>query len=109
MKAAKQIALYVCGALAVAIWATIIEGLALLGNPAHLVPYPAERLCRSVKPGMELNEVETRIYQMGTPGSIDYHGGQLVVFSSDSGCILDFDPATKRIAKISISGPPAYF
>jgi hypothetical protein len=106
MKTAKRIALYVCGTLMVAIWATIVDGLAVLGSPAYVVPYPAERLCNSLRPGMELRDVEARIYQTRTPDSIEYSSGQLVVFSGDSGCTVDIDPITKRVAKISTSRNP---
>lgn len=108
MKTAKRIALYVCVALTVAIWATIVDSVALAGSPAYLGYYPAARLCKSLQPGTELSDVEARIYQMGKPDSITYSNGQLVIFSMDSGCSLDIDPTTKRVASISISGPPAY-
>jgi hypothetical protein len=108
MKAAKRIALYVCGALMVVIWATIVDGVATIGSPAYLGYYPAARLCNSLQPGMELREVEARIYQIGKPDSIEYGNGQLVVFSMDSVCSLDIDPTTKRVANVSISGPPGY-
>lgn len=107
MKAAERIALRVCGALMVAILATIVDGLAIFGSPAYAVPYPAARLCGSLQSGMELSDAEGKIYQMGRiPASIKYRSGRLVVFSMDSGCILDIDPTTKRIAKITISAPP---
>jgi hypothetical protein len=106
MKTAKRIALDACVALMVAIWATIVDGVATAGSPAYLDYYPATRLCNSLRPGMELRDVEARIYPIGRPGLIDYRGGRLVVFSMDSGCIVEIDPTTKRVAKMSISGPP---
>ena len=106
MKTAKQIVLYICWALALAIWAMIVEGFASLGSPAYLVQYPAARLCNSLKLGMELADVEARIYRLGIPNSITYRNGQVVIFSLDSGCIVDIDPNTKRVAKISTSGAP---
>jgi len=109
MKTAKQIGLYICSALGVAIWAAIVDGVALLGSPAYLVQYPAERLCKSLPRGIELSDAEIRIYQLGGPTSIEYSKDQLVVFSFDSGCILDLDPTTKRLARITVSGPPGYF
>jgi hypothetical protein len=108
MKTAKRIALYVCVVLMVAIWATIVDGVAVLGSQVYLVYYPAARLCNSLQPGMELRDVEARIYQIGKPDSITYSNGQLVIFSMDSVCSLDIDPTTKRVAKVSISASPAY-
>ena len=107
MKTAKRIALYVSGALMVAIWATIVDGVAVLGSPDYLGYYPAARLCNSLQAGMELKDVEARIYQIRKPDSITYGNGQLEIFSMDSVCSLDLDPTTKRVTKISISAPPA--
>jgi len=106
MKAPKRIALYACGTLMLVIWALIVDALAVFGSPAYAVPYPAARLCNSLQPGAELEDAEARMYQLGRPESIEYRSGQLLVFSRDSGCILDIDPTTNRIVKTSTSGPP---
>jgi hypothetical protein len=104
MNIAKGIALYVCGALMVVICAVLVDALAVLGSPAYAVEYPAARLCSSLQPGMELRDAEARVFRLGRPGWIEYRSRHLTVGSMDSGCILDLDPATSRIVKITISG-----
>jgi hypothetical protein len=108
MKKAKRVALYFCGALMVFIWATIVDGLAVSGSPAYFVGYPAARLCKSLHSGMELKDAEARMLRLGRPASIEYRSGQLDVTGTDSGCILDLDPATNRIVGISVSGAPLF-
>jgi hypothetical protein len=109
MKTVKRIALYASSALIVAVIATIVDGLALIGYPTSVDYYPAERLCASLQPGMELRDVEARVYGIGIPQSIAYHSNQLDVFGRDSGCILEIDPTTKRLAMIHMSGPSSIF
>lgn len=109
MKTAKRIALNACFILIVVLWAILVDGVALVGSPAYLGSYPAERLCKSLQPGMDLRDVEARIYQIGRPSSITYGSGRFVFFSLDSGCTLDVDPTTKRIIKISASRNPLVF
>jgi hypothetical protein len=104
MKKAKRVALYFCGALIVFVWATIVDGLAVFGSPAYFVGYRAARLCNSLRPGMELRDAEARMLRLGRPASIEYRSGQLDVAGTDSNCILDIDPTTNRIVKITISG-----
>lgn len=65
MNTAKRIALYVCGTLMLLIWAVIVDALVVFGSPAYAVPYPAARLCNSLRPGMELRDAEAKMYQLG--------------------------------------------
>ncbi len=106
MNRAKRIALYACVALIVAIWATLVDGLAVWGSPAYSGLYPAARLCNSLQSGMELREAEAKMFRLGRPERIVYSNGQLAFGSMDSGCTLDIDPTTNRIVKITISGAP---
>jgi hypothetical protein len=103
MNAAKRIALYVCGAFMLFIWAVIVDAIAVFGSPAYAVPYPAARLCSSLKPGMELRDAEAIMYQLGRPQSAEFRSAQLRVFSSYSDCVLDIDSTTSRIVKITAS------
>ena len=109
MKTAKRIALYAFGALMIAIWAAVVDGVAAIGSPAYLGYYPAMRLCNSLHPGMELRDVEARIYRLGRPSAIDYRSGQLFVSSLDSNCTVDIDPTTKRVTNLSTSPNPLIF
>ena len=109
MKLVKRIALFISRGLIVAVVATIVHGFAAIGFATYVGYYPTERLCTSLRPEMELRDVEARIYEIGRPQSITYHSNQLDVFDTDSGCILEIDPATKRIVKIYISGPYLIF
>lgn len=103
MRKAKQIAFYLCVALLTIVFALVVDGLAVWGDSAYAVPYPAARLCRSITPDTELQDVEAKMLKLGRPSTLKYNKWHLYIGSTDSLCTLEIDPGTNRIVKMTIS------
>jgi len=106
MNHTKRALVYAIVGVIVVVWALVVDGLAVFGSPAYAVHYPAARLCRSLRSGMELRDVQGRIPLLGRPEWISYHNGRMSIGSVDSECTLDIDPATHRIVKITVRDVP---
>ena len=94
-----KIVLYAVSVLLALLWALTLDGLLVVGSPSYAVPYPARRLCDGLSPGMRVDDAKAIIASLGRPDSLDYRNQQLVIASSDSGCLVDIDPSTNRISK----------
>lgn len=109
MNALKRAVIYASAVLVTIFAALITDAFFSFGNPEYARSYPADRLCAQVNVGATLNEIQTRITSLGRPESIEYNGIRLTVSGGGSVCLIDLDPASNRVTKISTSRAPILF
>ena len=93
-------AFYIGSCLLALLWALTLDGLLAFGGPSYAVPYPARRLCDGLSPGMKVDDARAKIASFGRPDSLEYRDQQLVIMSSDSGCLVVIDPSTNLISRV---------